>query len=280
MLIQIGGTLPPEVIRPALDLLVMNLLTTDAKTTQVQAQMLACDGKEIKAQNAIDAVLLRLNSLMARVDPELTQQLEENRPALRAAVEETKAGCVRTLKMGPQPPPNSRPRDPNVQLQADAMQFAHINADAAIAKAEQISDEDMRAATMLRVATEIAGDHPEQAQKLVTDAQAGIKQSDARMQMNLITAQVSIAAAQNRSEVLREWLQKGFELGGTSSNIAPAAGPLVEFGMQNDPNSTISFIQNLPASGAKAMLLLAAASGLEIHRLPISSQQQQNRLGH
>ena len=56
MLIHLGGSLPNEVLRHALDLLVQNLLMTDTKAYQVQAQMFACDGREVKADNAIDAV--------------------------------------------------------------------------------------------------------------------------------------------------------------------------------------------------------------------------------
>jgi hypothetical protein len=87
MLIHLGGSLPNEVLRPALDLLVQNLLMTDTKAYQVQAQMFACDGREVKADNAIDAVLLRLAALMNRVEPELAQQLQTGRPALRSAID-------------------------------------------------------------------------------------------------------------------------------------------------------------------------------------------------
>jgi hypothetical protein len=271
MLIQMGGGLPKEAVRPALDLLVKNLLTTDTKTNQVQAQMLACDGHEVKAENAIDAALLRLASLIGRVDPEMAQQLGESRPALRVAIEETKAGCERSLKIGPKPP-NARPRDPNLQLQADALQFSHINVDAAVAKAEQISDESLRTYTMLRIAGDIAGDEPERARKLITEAQMKIKNGDIRMQLNLINAQASLAAAQDKIDDLRELLQRGFELAGRGGTTMVGAGPLVEVGMQNDPNLTMGFVQNLPASPEKAQLLMAAASALEIGRLPMSSR--------
>jgi hypothetical protein len=276
MLIQMGGWLPKEVIRPALELLVKNLLATDVNAYQVQAQMLSCDGREVKADNAIDSALLRLASLMDRVDPEMSHQLGENRPALRLAVEEVRAGCERSLKFGPKLPPTARPQNPNLQLQADAAQFSNINSDAAVAKAEQISDEKLRTNTLLHIAGEIAGNDPERAKKLITDAQTNTKNGDPRTQLNLITAQVSLAAAQNTMDDLRELLQRGFDLALRGGGpVAVSAGPLVELGMQNDPDTTMAFVQNLPPSVAKAELLMAAASALEIPKLPFSSRPQQ-----
>jgi hypothetical protein len=272
MLIHLGGSLPNEVLRPALDLLVQNLLMTDTKAYQVQAQMFACDGREVKADNAIDAVLLRLAALMNRVDPELAQHLQEGRPALRAAIEETTAGCQRALKIGPNPQ-NTRLRNPNVQLQADAMQFEHINTDAAIAKAQQITDENLRVQTLLRIAGDIAENEPERAAKLVIDAEMNLKNADARMQLNLITAEASVAAAQQKNDNVRELLQRGFEIAMTKG-AEGASGPLLRIAIQNDPSFAMMFLQNLPPSPEKAQLLVEVASELDIESLQSRSRAQ------
>jgi hypothetical protein len=56
--------------------------------------------------------------------------------------------------------------------------------------------------------------------------------------------------------------------------FVPGLGQLVRTGMQNDPASTITFVQTLPASGLKANLLLAIAMGLTMPpRGPKNSQQ-------
>jgi hypothetical protein len=262
MLIHLGGSLPNEILRPALDLLVQNLLMTDTKAYQVQAQMFACDGREVKADNAIDAVLLRLASLMNRVDPELALHLQDGRPALRSAIEETTAGCQRALKIGPNPQ-NTRLRNPNVQLQADAMQFEHINTDAAIAKAQQITDDNLRVQTLLRIAGDIAEHEPQRAAKLVTDTQMNMRNGDPRMQLSLITAEASVAAAQKKNDNVRELLQRGFEIAMTNGADG-TVGPLLRIATQNDPSFAMMFLQNLAPSPAKAQLLIDAASELDI----------------
>jgi hypothetical protein len=121
-------------------------------------------------------------------------------------------GCERSLTFWPKLPPTARPQNPNLQLQADAAQFSNINSDAAVAKAEQISDENLPTNTLLHIPGEISGNERERARKLITDAQTNTKNSDPGTQLNMIAAQVSLAAAQNRICDLRELLQRGFDL--------------------------------------------------------------------
>ncbi len=275
MLIHLGGSLPTEVLRPALDLLVQNLLMTDTKAYQVQAQMFACDGREVKADNAIDAVLLRLASLMNRVEPELAQQLQTGRPALRSAIEETTAGCQRSLKIGPNPQ-NTRLRNPNVQLQADAMQFEHINTDAAIAKAQQITDENLRVQTLLRIAGDIADHEPQRASKLITEAKTNVKSVDVRTQLSLITSEASVAAAEKKNDDVRELLQRGFEIV-MKDHVEGGLGPLLQIAMENDPSFAMMFLQNLVPSPEKAQLLVDAASALDVESSRNRSQTRQMR---
>jgi hypothetical protein len=275
MLIHLGGSLPNEVLRPALDLLVHNLLMTDTKAYQVQAQMFACDGREVKADNAIDAVLLRLASLMNRVEPELAQQLQTGRPALRSAIEETTAGCQRALKIGPNPQ-NTRLRNPNVQLQADAMQFEHINTDAAIAKAQQITDENLRVQTLLRIAGDIADHEPQRAAKLITEAKTNVKSGDVRTQLSLITSEASVAATEKKNDDVRELLQRGFEIAMTD-HVEGGLGPLLQIAMENDPSFAMMFLQNLAPSPEKAQLLVDAASALDVESSRNRSQTRQLR---
>lgn len=53
-------------------------------------------------------------------------------------------------------------------------------------------------------------------------------------------------------------------------------GQLVQLGMQNDPDSTIAFVQSLPASWLKANLLLGEAAALTMPaRLPLGTREPQ-----
>jgi hypothetical protein len=153
------------------------------------------------------------------------------------------------------------------------MQFEHINTDAAIAKAQQITDENLRVQTLLRIAGDIAEHEPQRAAKLVTDAQMNVKNGDARMQLSLITAEASVAAAQKNDNV-RELLQRGFEIAMTNGAEA-GVGPLLRVAMQNDPSSATTFLQNLAPSSEKAQLLVDAASELDIEELQNRSRAQQ-----
>jgi hypothetical protein len=74
MLQVLAGGLPFESVQPALHLLVKNLLVTDTSKYEFHAEVFTSDGKSAKADNAIDAGILSLGSVMTR-DPELVQQL-------------------------------------------------------------------------------------------------------------------------------------------------------------------------------------------------------------
>jgi hypothetical protein len=87
---------------------------------------------------------------------------------------------------------------------------AHINAEAAIGKAEQLPDDDKRASTLLEVARGIAGDYAERAAELVAEVQNGNMSADDQLQLNLISAQAFVASAHSRQGELDELLRRGF----------------------------------------------------------------------
>jgi len=148
---------------------------------------------------------------------------------------------------------------------------------------ETLPDDGKRAATTLEVARGVAGNHPEQAAQLIDRTQGTMGSEDQGKQLNLISAQVSVAAAQNQQEEVRRLLQRGFALAGPliSESQAPlvlsfASGlmPMVQIGAQNDPDLTIAFLQSLPPLRIKAELLLAAATAMQMPvKLPIGSRK-------
>jgi len=228
-----------------------------------------------------------LFGMLINRDPELTRQLGSTRPELQTALEYAKAGRKAGMSISRRWPEDLAPGDPGEDIRMDALQLSHINTEAAIAKAEQLPGGDKRADTMLQVARDIAGDHPERAGELIAEVQRGNKTIDVGIQLNMISAQAFVAAAQQNKDDLHQLLQGGFDVANhlvleqqrASHNYSVAGlGPLVQIGIQNDPALTVTFIEGLPASYLKANLLLGAASALSMRTsLPLNSRPQQER---
>jgi hypothetical protein len=281
----LAGGLPFDSVQPALRMLVKNLLATDTRKYQFEAEVDTNDGQTAKVHNGIDATLLFFGTLINR-DPELADQLKSTRPELQTALEYAKAGRARSVSFGPGGWPQSmQSQDPDAKTRMEAVRVSDINPEAAIARAKQMPDDDKRASTLLDVARGMAGDYPERAAKLIAETQSGNKPTDDQSHMNLISAQAFVAAAQNKKDELDELLQRGFE----SANhilleqqrtgdipFVAGLGPLVQVGIQNDSDLTVTFIEGLSPSYLKAELLLGAASALSLRvRLPLTSRPQQ-----
>ncbi|MGB9464582.1 MAG: hypothetical protein WBR10_05675 [Candidatus Acidiferrum sp.] len=287
MLQVLAGGLPLDSVKPALRLLVKNLLATETGKYQFEAEVYTSDGQTAKVHNAVDATILFFGTLINR-DPELAEQLKSTRPELQTALEYAKFGRERSLNFGPaRQPRNMQSVDSGAEARMDAVRLSHINAEAAIKKAEQLPDDDKRTSTLLEVARGIAGDYPERAAELIAESQSGNKPTDDQLQLNLISAQAFVAAAESKKDDLDELLQRGFESANRilleqqrtgTIQIVAGLGPLVQIGIQNDPNLTVTFIESLSPSYLKAELLLGAASALSMRRpLPFGSRPQQKK---
>ncbi|MGO9946660.1 MAG: hypothetical protein ACLPWG_07425, partial [Steroidobacteraceae bacterium] len=124
----------------------------------------------------------------------------------------------------------------------DAIGLSHSNSEAAIAKVQQLPDDDDRASTMLEVARGVAGNRPERAAELIEETQHQKQATDDEMDFNLISAQASVAASQNKQTVLHDLLQRGFESANHilleqqrtgEIHFFAGLGALVQLGMQN-----------------------------------------------
>ena len=184
MLQVLAGGLPIDTVKPALHALVENLLAVDTSKYHFETKVYTNDGETGKADNAVDATILFFGTLINR-DPELAQQLESTRPALRPALEYAKFGRQRLMMFGGQRQTQNSLRPDFAEESTDAIRFSHINAEAAIAKAEQLPDGAKRTGTILQIAREIAGDHPERAGELIAEAQRGNKNEGGRMGLDL-----------------------------------------------------------------------------------------------
>jgi hypothetical protein len=270
MLQLVAGYLPRESVQPSLRRLVKNLLETDTNKYHFHAEVRTSDGKSAEANNAIDAAISHFGALINRLDPELAEQLKSTRPELQPALDYAKDGRQRMGSFGIEAK-NVRLPDPSGELSKDALIFSHINPEVAIAKAEQLPDDDKRARTMLEVARTIAADYPERAAELIVEIQRRNNPIDDELQLNLISVQASVAAAQKKKNELHQLLQRGFEAANhiileqqrtDTLHFVDGVASLVQIGIQNDPNLTISFLQSLSPSDTKAALLLEAALAL------------------
>jgi hypothetical protein len=280
MLEVLSGGLPFDSVQPALRLLVKNLLATDTRKYRFVAEAYTTDGKSAKTDNVIDATVLVFGMLINR-DPELVRELESSRPELKTVLEYTKEGSsiVGPARLEDMP----SEEDPATEARMDAIDLSRRNPEAAIAKAEQMPD-DKRAGTMFEVAGGMAGDHPERAAELIAETEGKNPPADDEMRFNSISAQASVAAAQNKKDELHELLQRGFasanrilleQQRSDDIHFFPGLGLMIQIGIQNDSDLTTAFMESLPTSFVKAEAFLTAASALNMgRRLPFNSRQQ------
>ncbi len=135
------------------------------------------------------------------------------------------------------------------------------------------------------IARNLSGDYPERAAELIAEIQGENKRINDEASVNLISAQAFVAASQNKKDQLRELLQDGFASANRvileqqragDVDFFTGLGPLVQVGVDYDPDLTIPFIESLPPSFVKAELLLTAASDLSMGtRVPLKFRQQQ-----
>jgi len=125
MLQVLTGGPPIDSVKPALRLLVKNLLATETSKYQFEAEVYTSDGQTAKVHNAVDATILIFGTLINR-DSELAEQLKATRPELQTALEYAKAGRQRTLMFGPGGQArNVKSANPEAETSLDAVRFSH-----------------------------------------------------------------------------------------------------------------------------------------------------------
>ena len=278
MLQILAGGLALESVRPPLHLLVQNLLATDAGKYRYTAAVFTKDGQSAKADNAIDAALLWLGPLINR-DAELASQLSATRPQLQTGLEYTKSGEMRSSSFGGMPAkPNAPPPrgpSPAAEARMDAVRLSHINPDLAIASAEKLPAGPERTGALLEVARGIAGNDPDRAAQVIAESTQENAAGENDLQLNLISAKASVAAAKGNRSELRDLLQQGLaSVSGLAADDSKRSfggvGGLVQIGIQYEPEMTTAFLRALPSSPYKANLLFEAAAALSLHqRLPL-----------
>ena len=285
MLQVLAGGLPFDSLQPALHMLVKNLLAIDTNKYHFRAELYGARGEKLAAvHNAIDAAILQLGSLIDR-DSELTQELESSRPQLLNGLELIKSGEQRSASFGPELPPQNASTPKYQEVYMDAVSLSHINANEAIAKAEQLPD-DKRTRALLQVARGVARYDPERAAAVIAEVQQGNERVGEETFLDIISTQAFVAAGQNDQTSVHNILQQGFESAnhiiaeqekspGIRSSLIAVLPPLIHIGMENEPDFTIPFLEGLPPSRLKIELLLVAAEAVAYGRQPTLAHAQQ-----
>lgn len=279
MMLNALAPLPDDKLMPAVRAVVKNLLALDTHKYQFQLEVYTYDGQVAHAYNPIDASILYLLANLLNRDPDLTQQLQDSRPELRATLEYARNRQIRQMGFHGGGPPENQPEE-SVTIELDAVRVSRSNPDAGIALTEKLSaDDGSRSGARLSIARTIAGDQPQKAADLIAGvvAAAGQSPSDGLM-LNILAAQGYLAASQGRLDDLHMFVQRGFDVAKRvlaaqpESNVSPRGlQALVRIGIQNDPGLTAAFLQSVPPGAMKAELLLVAAVALRGERLPGTS---------
>lgn len=284
MLQVLAGGLPFESVQPALHMVVKNLLTTDTNKYHFRAELYGARGESLAAvHNAIDAALLQLGSLVVR-DSELTQELKTSRPQLLRALEAITNNEQCSGSFGPELSSQNPSTAKYQETYQEAIHLSHVNANEAIAKAEQLPA-DMRNVALLQVARGIARYDPERAAAVIAKVQQENGYVDEQTSLDIISAQAFVAAGQNNDTAIHDILQHGFDLAkhiiveqqnspGNRFSLMAVLPPLIHIGMENEPDFTISFVEGLGPSRLKGELLLVAADGVSHGRKPSAARVQ------
>ena len=275
MLQIVSGGLPHESLRPALAAFVNNVLATDIARYHFRAELIDTSGNVYKADNAIDAALLYHGAVINRIDPDLARKLESSRPLLNPALDHVRDGEVRSSSIG-WGDAQWQPPSQVAEVRADILRMAFAAPEQAILRARQLPKSE-RAIVELDIARYIAGDSPDQAAALISEAQALQPSADVAMEANLLSAQVALAARGNKDD-LCDLLKRAFALTNASvsqeflagSVLVPGLAALVQIGIQNEPDLTVQFIHSLAPARLRADALLGAAAALTMpNRLPL-----------
>jgi hypothetical protein len=266
MLGAVSGALPAEMLRPAVGLLVKNLLAMDVRKSQPFVEVTTKDGQIVRSENGSDAGVLYFGGLIQRIDPELAQELKTSRAGLRN-LECSQDGVQTSMRLGWKPWPHD---DPVEETRIEAVKLSMVNTDAALAKLAQLPDDERRAVTALEVSRRIAGDDPEKAAQLIPGASR--KSDDDLKKLNETSARAFVAAAEGKKEEFHDDLRQGFELAARifaeqqrtgTLHLVDGLPQLVQLGTQRELDVTTAFVQSMPACYPKALLFLGMASALQ-----------------
>jgi hypothetical protein len=252
-----------ESVRSALRVTVKNFLSTTApKTLTGKLTLTTRDGRSFTADNSLDKALLPLTLFISGIDPELSAQLQSTRPQLKAASQMTKDAQHGSDITGTIMIPDS-----NRNTLREAPLLANQNPDLAIAKLQQLPEGQDRTIAMLSVATTIAENDPQRADKLITDTPGYA--NDDYINSQRMLSRATVATKQRKLDEFQRLFKEISDMYRLRDPRKTPAGlyltaleGFVRLGAKDATDFTIDLVQKVPETEVKARLLWAAASAI------------------
>ncbi len=229
------------------------------------------------ARDSADSLLRRLLPVLQRIDPELRQQVLEERPSVAASSVVgngvSRAGLFfPSGGFGPSP---SRPQQARMgDQQQEFMQYsqARRNPAGALTASTAISDPLPRALALVGAAAGLARKDPAGASTALQQALDAAGQiTDPGQQLQVAVTMTMVTAQMKDSAALRTILQRGFQAADTlqqsddeaaSSRAQSTLQRLARSGFQQDPALTLSFVNQERVPVTQAELLIEGAEAI------------------
>jgi hypothetical protein len=265
---------PRELTIEAVDTLARNLMTAPADSSY--SFNASIGDKQVSLQSRSDISLMRLMPLLKQLDPGMLAKVVEARPEFSGAED----GRMRSFGMtGPRNA--SAPTSPNTDSSRGRsrqnMRLAR-DPDQALAAAATMTDAGDKATLLAQTASFMARNSPEDAAKVLDEAQKVAAQvKDQMTELRIVVTSVRAARQLRQPQRVRELTARGFELGSDlvrqqmdehpeTNGQGEALGymnSLVAFGMSDNPDSVTAVIDAIPYPLAKAMLYTTAARSVQ-----------------
>ncbi|HVZ61995.1 MAG TPA: hypothetical protein VG892_14520 [Terriglobales bacterium] len=273
MIFQESPRTARPLVKAALNGLAVNLLArADQEDQAGSSTTTSATATTASSQGSADRLLLRLQPMMAKYDPELNQHILEARPSL------ARGGPSSSYPPPMRQPPGAGTGDssrgvdalsasPNLQSYAQYSQ-ARRNPSQAIASSQSLTDPLARTLTLVGAASGLAGKDRATATSALEEAvRAAADIKDPAQQLQAATAIASATGPIQSTSLLRSALESGFNAMETiqqsgaddDSRSTSNLQRLIRSGFQQDAPLALSFIEQVRAPELKAGLLIDAA---------------------
>jgi hypothetical protein len=275
-LMQTWRNAPRELAVQAADSLAQNLLGVGADSNFNGS--LQVDGKKIGLHSRADAQLVQLMRVLKELDPGMLAKVIEARPDFAGAQDGRMNGMRTSFNSGQPASPEMQQQVAQIRQRSDTMRMARTDPDKALATAATMSDAGDKANMLAMTASAMARNSPEDAAKVLDEAQKIAAQvQDQMAELRIVVSSAQAAKQLKQPQRVREFMARGLELGSQlvrkqmddhpeTNGQGEALGymnSLVSMGMADDPNGVTAVIDAVPYPMAKAMLYTTAARSMQ-----------------
>jgi hypothetical protein len=232
-------------------------------------------GKAVRVTNYSDLALIRLMPVLKELNPALAAKVNEAKPQLAGAnLRDFRGLGIRPTDV----PPEQQAQYDRARKRGQEMRLARNDPDTALATASAMTDAGDKANLLAETAFAMAEDSPEDATKVLDQAQkAAADVKDQLTELRIIVTSARAARELKQQQRVRELTARGFELGSQlvrqqmdehpETNGAGEAltymQMLVPTAMDENSDGVLAIIDAVPYPMAKAMLYTTAARSLQ-----------------